>query len=397
MRIARIDDLHADAGWRTFSFLKLTTDEGLVGWSEFNEAQWNPGLTSVIRKLAQQALGQDPRAVGRLSATLTAMTRMAPGGMVQQAIAAIENACLDVKAKALGVPVYALFGGPYRERLQLYWSHCGTFRARNHELFENVIGTPPLRTLDDLKALGADAVLKGYRAIKTNPLVFDGERPRMVNPGFGAVGLDLAHNYDAGLVSAVTDQLAAFREGLGDEAGLMMDLNFSLKPEGLVRIAHAAEPYRMTWLEMDVHEPRALAHVRRSCATPIASLEAIYGRRQYRPYFDHYAVDVAIIDVPWNGFLESVRIANMAEAYEINIAPHNFYGHLATMMSAHLCAAIPNFRIMEIEVDDVPWKDELVTLAPKIENGELLLPAGPGWGTEVNEEAVRAHPSKQPR
>lgn len=397
MRIARIDDLHADAGWRTFSFLKLTTDAGLVGWSEFNEAQWNPGLTSVIRKLAQSAIGQDPRAVGRLSATLTAMTRMAPGGMVQQAIAAIENACLDVKAKALGVPVYALFGGPYRERLQLYWSHCGTFRARNHEFFEKVIGTPPLRTLDDVKALGADAVRRGYRAIKTNPLVFDGERPRMVNPGFGVVGLDLAHNYDAGLVSAITDQLAAFRDGLGYAAGLMMDLNFSLKPEGLVRIAHAAQPYRMTWLEMDIHEPRALAHVRRSCATPIASLEAIYGRRHYRPYFDHHAVDVAIIDVLWNGFLESVRIANMAEAYEINIAPHNFYGHLATMMSAHLCAAIPNFRIMEIEVDDVPWKDELVTVAPKIENGELLLPVGPGWGAEVNEEAVRAHPPKQPR
>jgi L-alanine-DL-glutamate epimerase-like enolase superfamily enzyme len=397
VRIARIEDLHADAGWRTFSFLKLTTDEGLVGWSEFNEALWNPGLTSVIRKLAQTVIGQDPRAVGRLSATLTAMTRMAPGGMVQQAIAAIENACLDVKAKALGVPVYALVGGPYRERLQLYWSHCGTFRARNHEFFENVIGTPPLRTLDDVKALGADAVRRGYRAIKTNPLVFDGERPRMVNPGFGAAGLDLAHNYDAGLVRAITDQLAAFRDGLGAEAGLMMDLNFSLKPEGLVRIAHAAQPFRMTWLEMDVHEPQALAHVRRSSPTPIASLEAIYGRRHYRPYFDQYAVDVAIIDVPWNGFLESVRIANMAEAYEINIAPHNFYGHLATMMSAHLCAAIANFRIMEIEVDDVPWKDELVTVAPKIENGELLLPVGPGWGTEVNEEAVRAHPPKQPR
>ena len=78
MKIVKIEDLHADAGWRTFSFLKLTTDEGLVGWSEFNEAQWNPGLTAVIRRLAEHALGQDPRAVGRLSATLAAMTRMAP-------------------------------------------------------------------------------------------------------------------------------------------------------------------------------------------------------------------------------------------------------------------------------------------------------------------------------
>ncbi len=148
---------------------------------------------------------------------------------------------------------------------------------------------------------------------------------------------------------------------------------------------------------MDVHEPEALAHVRRSSPVPIASLEAIYGRRHYRPYFDRQAVDVAIVDVPWNGFLESVRIANMAEAYEVNVAPHNFYGHLASCMSAHFCAAIPNFRIMEIEVDDVPWKDDLVTAVPRIENGELVLPAAPGWGADVNEEAVRAHPPKQPR
>src|SRR4051812_7243884 len=117
MKIAKIEDLHADGGWRTFSFLKLTTDEGLVGWSEFNEAAWNPGLTAVVRKFAQLVLGEDPRPVARLSAKLAAMTRMNPGGVMQQAIAAIENACLDVKARALGVPVYALFGGPFRERL----------------------------------------------------------------------------------------------------------------------------------------------------------------------------------------------------------------------------------------------------------------------------------------
>jgi galactonate dehydratase len=397
MKIVKIEDLHADAGWRTFSFLKITTDEGLVGWSEFNEAVWNPGLTAVIRKLSEHALGQDPRAVGRLGAILSAITRMAPGGTNQQAIAAIENACLDVKAKALGIPVYELFGGPYRERIPLYWSHCGTFRVRNHDFFEKVIGTPPLRTLDDIKELGREAARRGYKAVKTNPLVFGGERPRMLNPGFGPVGLDLANNYDASIVNAITDQLAAFREGLGSDAGLMMDLNFSFKPEGLKRIARAVERFDMTWLEMDLHEPEALADIRRSTSTPIASLEAIYGRRHYKPYFENRAVDVAIIDVPWNGLLESIRLASMAETYEVNIAPHNFYGHLATMMSAHLCAAVPNFRIMEIEGDDVPWKDELVTNPPVIKDGELVLPTAPGWGADVNEEAVRAHPPQQKR
>ena len=84
----------------------------------------------------------------------------------------------------------------------------------------------------------------------------------------------------------------------------------------------------------------------------------------------------------------------MADTYEVNVAPHNFYGHLATMMNAHFCAVVPNFRIMEIDPDTVPWYDDLATVKPRIEDGYLLLPEGPGWGTEVNEEAVRAHPPR---
>ena len=80
--------------------------------------------------------------------------------------------------------------------------------------------------------------------------------------------------------------------------------------------------------------------------------------------------------------------------YEVN-APRNFYGHLATMMNAHFCAIAPNVRIMEIDPDTVPWYDDLVTVKPVIADGHLLLPTGPGWGTEVNEEAVRAHPPRK--
>ena len=87
-------------------------------------------------------------------------------------------------------------------------------------------------------------------------------------------------------------------------------------------------------------------------------------------------MDVAIVDVPWNGILEGVKIAAMAEAYEVNCAPHNFYGNLSTMMSAHFCAAIANFRIMEIDIDDVPWKDEVVG-PPVIRDGHLVLPTRP--------------------
>jgi L-alanine-DL-glutamate epimerase-like enolase superfamily enzyme len=126
----------------------------------------------------------------------------------------------------------------------------------------------------------------------------------------------------------------------------------------------------------------------------VATGECLFGRREYRAFFEHGAMDVIIIDVPWNGLAESLKVASMADAYEVNIAPHNFYSHLATMMSAHLCAVAPNLRIMEFDTDQPPWIDELVTVAPQIRDGYLQLPTGPGWGTEVNEAAVRAHPSR---
>lgn len=397
MKIVKIEDLHADAGWRTLSFLKVVTDEGIVGWSEFNETLWNPGLTQVVRQIAPLVLGEDPRHAGRLASTLWATTRMVPGGMVQQAIAAIENACLDIKAKVLGVPVHALFSGPYRERIPLYWSHCGTFRVRDAKLFETVIGTPPLRTLDDFVALGREASSRGWNAVKTNPIVFGKDGPHWPNSGFARDGLDLANNCAPEVIDAIADQMAALRQGLGPHAGLMLDLNFSMKPEGFIQCARAVEPYRLTWLEMDLHEAQALSQVRRHSRTPVASLEAIYNRRGYRPFFEREAVDFAIVDVIWNGFAESVRIAELAESYEINVAPHNFYGHLASLISAHFCAAVPNVKIMEYESDDVPWKDDFVTRPPRIEDGEFVLPDAPGWGADIVEEAVRAHPPRKPR
>lgn len=152
--------------------------------------------------------------------------------------------------------------------------------------------------------------------------------------------------------------------------------------------------HNLLWLELDSFDPEGLRVIRDRASMPIASCESLFGRRQYRPYFEHRAIDVAVVDVSWNGLLESHKIAAMAEAYEINCAPHNFYGHLATLMSAHQCAVMPNFHIMEIEAEDVPWKDALVTHPPVIEKGELLVPGRPGWGADVNEDAVRAHPPR---
>src|SRR5262249_54195997 len=125
---------------------------------------------------------------------------------------------------------------------------------------------------------------------------------------------------------------------------------------------------------------------------PVATGESLFGRRVYRPFFEQGSMDALIIDVPWNGFAESLKVAAMADAYEVNVAPHNFYSPLATMMSAQLCAVVPNVRIMEMDVDQASWVSDLVTVAPTIRDGYVTVPDGIGWGTEVDEAAVRAHP-----
>ncbi len=394
MKITKLETLHCDAGWRVNSFLKVTTDEGLVGWSEFMEGYGAQGLGVIIEKLGARLIGQDPRPVERHSAYLYAATRQAAGGLNAQAIAAIENALVDIKAKALGIPVYEMLGGPIRDRLQVYWSHCGTYRARHAERVREWAGVDPVRSLDDIVRLGAEVKQKGFKGLKTNIIRFDGPKPYIHGPGTNAAPGYPELNIDKKIVDAAVAQLEAFREGAGPDVGLHLDTNFNYKIDGYVQLAQALEPLDMVWLEIDIYDPAGLALIRRSSRTPIASLESIYGRRQFRPYFEQQAVDYAIIDVAWNGILESLKIASMADSFEVNVAPHNFNGHLGSLISAHFCAALPNFKVMEIDIDDVLWKDDIVTVPPVIENGDFLLPTGPGWGADVNEEFVRAHPPK---
>jgi len=397
MRIAKIEDLHCDAGWRHFSFLKITTDTGIVGWSEYMERFGTSGLTNVIHGLGDVLIGRDPRPVEKITAFLHGIIRQVQGGIAQQAIAAIENALVDIKAKALGIPVYEMLGGPVRDRIPLYWSHCGYVRVRWGDQVKAWTGKDPIRNRADIVAHAREVAALGFKGLKTNPMRFDTEKPYVHMPGFNGSPGHPELNITKDIVDGVVDQMEAFREGAGPRMNLQLDLNFNYKTEGYIRLAQALEPLDLFWLEMDMYDPAALASIRRSSRTRIASCESLFHRRQYRPFFEQQAVDVAIIDVPWNGILESVKIASLADAYDINIAPHNFNGHIGSLMSAHLCAAVPNVRVMEIDVEDVPWKDSLVTHPPVIEGGELLIPTGIGWGAEVNEDVVRAHPPKGAR
>jgi L-alanine-DL-glutamate epimerase-like enolase superfamily enzyme len=391
MKIAKFEHFHVDCGWEIYSFLKISTDEGLTGWSEFREHR-RPGITAAIHGMGEFVVGQDPRAIGRLEAALYSFTRSVPGGLNQNAAGAILNACLDIKGKALGVPVYELFGGAVRERIPVYWSRCGVIRARCAEYFDGkVINAPAVRTVNDLTAAAREARERGYKAIKTNLLVFDKYGGRQYTPGSSREPGHPELNLPEEMLDALIAQLTALREGAGPKVGIAVDVNFNYKAEGFRRIARKVEPFDLMWLEMDIYEPKALARIRQSTTTPIASLETILGRRALKPYLEAYCADVAIIDPQYNGVPESVRMAAMCDAYEVNVASHYFSGPLSAIICAHFAAVIPNLRISEYDVDEVPWKPKLLTHPPVIENGEMVLPTRPGWGTEVNEDELRTH------
>jgi L-alanine-DL-glutamate epimerase-like enolase superfamily enzyme len=270
------------------------------------------------------------------------------------------------------------------DAVPLYWSHCGTTRARAWQ----VTGTPKLGSYDDVAALGREVVDAGYGAYKTN-IVVPGDEPEVRMPGFGAGG----GTQRAGeIAEELVALLEAFARGTGGRARPVVDLNFNLEPEGILHVARALEPFGLLWLEVDLYDAGALALVRRRAPMPVCSGENLYTTRGFRPYLEAAAMDVASVDVIWNGFHQAKKIADLAETYEVTCAPHNYYSHLATMIAAQWCAAIPNARILEIDVDDVPWRDELVTARPRIANGELAIPAGPGWGADVVEDVLDAHP-----
>jgi galactonate dehydratase len=387
MQITDIEIFHVNAGWRPWSFIKISTNSELVGWSECTDSHGSPqGISGVVMDLKPLLIGRDPRDIVKLCWEMFARTRQSPGSIIQKAIGGIENALWDIKSKSLGVPVYELFGGSVRKSIPLYWSHCGTSRVRAWKDIQK----PQISSYDDLKIFGKEIQESGFKALKTNIAILDDD-PYIYMPGFfkssGGPELNVDHN----LLSKIGMWVGGLRDSVGDEIDIAIDLNFNFKTEGYIKVAQMLEQYNLMWLEIDSYNPDALRHLRDSVSTPITSCENLYGLRQYRPYFEKNAMDIASIDVIWNGFSESKKIADFAELYEMNICPHNYNGHLSTFISMQLCSIVPNLRLAEIDVDDVPWRDELFTNKPIIHNGCFELSSEPGWGTDLNESALEKY------
>jgi galactonate dehydratase len=385
-KVAGIELLSCGAGWRNYYFVKLTTTDGIVGWSEYSEDFGCPGVGAIIRQIAPRIIGRTVNNHERIYFELVLATKPASGGLMAQALGAIENALLDAKAKSLGVPCYELLGGKIRDRVLVYWSHCATWRISRRPHYQ-----PEITDVEGIKSQAREVCEKGFKALKTNICYYRDGKPERWSAGWGTP-FEPSLNLDRRVIKGVREHLETMQRAAGADVGVLVDLNFHGRTESYLKLLREIRDLELFWVEIDMFDAKALAYIRNHSSHPIASGETLMGLQEYLPYFENQALDVAIIDVPWNGAWQSMKIAASADAHDVNVAPHNFYGHLCTMISAHFAAATPNLRIVETDIDRIALDDKIFTHAPDIVDGALIIPDRAGWGTEPNEDVLRSLP-----
>jgi L-alanine-DL-glutamate epimerase-like enolase superfamily enzyme len=278
--------------------------------------------------------------------------------------------------------VWQLLGGKMRDELRLYWTHCGSTRARHAEL----LGLPKVGTVDDIKKLAEEVLERGFTAIKTNifPLTdVPGTEAIERRPGAGDIS-------PQALRSAVAI-VGAFRDTFGPDVGIALDVALTYRLGGAIKLARALEPFDMMWLETETFDPGSLRTVRESTRTTICHGESLFGINGYKPYLERYAQDVIMPDFAWNGITMGKKIGDLAIAYDTLIAPHNCHSPINSLVSASICATLPNFMIMEFDFDDAPWRDDLMTRPFEIKNGYFQLPDRPGLGSDLIESELKKH------
>jgi galactonate dehydratase len=375
VRVTSLELLPMRATARTvWLFIRLGTDKGLTGLGEASDAfgfantsQKNAAqMESELRTLFKLVEGKSPldiAAYRREGERLVAGRGLIPA----TAYSAIEQALWDLAGKALDVPTYALFGGKLRDSLPVY---------------ANVNRATQPRTPQGFAAAALAAVKQGFRAIKAAP--FDGFPPPTSKPDV----IDAA--VESGIASMV-----AMREAIGPDVELMVDCHSFFDVALAERVARRLEPQNLAWYEEPVAPERVedTLEIRRRIKQPMAGGEILFGVAGFAPLCRTRAVNVIMPDVKHcGGLLELTRIAAMAEADGVEVAPHNPSGPVSTAASIHVCAVLKNFRLLEFQWGEVDWRHDVVQPRELFEGGSIRVPDRPGFGIELDDRLVRAHP-----
>lgn len=376
MKITAIETLVCHARMRNWIFVKVVTDQpGLVGWGEATLEWHTRGVVGAIEDLSQLLIGEDPRRIEYLWQTMWRQHFWHGNGIVRAtAIAGIDLALWDILGKILNTPCHQLWGGAVRDHVRLY-CHLG---GGNMESFYET----PVDNAKRFGDLARQAVAEGFTAFKS----------MAVPPTLPLEGLKP--------VKAAEACVEAMREAVGDDIDIMVDCHARPSPAMGLLFAKALEPYGLYFLEEPCwpESVEGLAEIARAVKTPIATGERVTHLAAFRDLFAARACAICQMDITHcGGLTEARRVAGLAEAYRIALAPHNPQGPVSTAASLEFGFSQPSYIICETVHADVPWRQDVVaegfTVDPK---GRIVRPnQKPGLGITINEQEVKKHPFEQ--
>jgi len=361
-------------GGRYWIFLKLTTDSGVKGYGEVYSVPFHPHVVAqMIEDVCERCvLGGDPFKIERLWRIIySSGYTQRPDTSILGILSGIEMACWDIVGKEVDRPVYELLGGQIHERLRAY-----TYLYPNDADAANVYSDPYLAA-----ERAAEYMAQGFTAVKFDPVgpysAFD---PRQLS----LEALDLGERF-----------VKLIREAVGSRCDLLFGTHGQMSPAGAIRLAKRLEPYDPLWLEEPVppENADALAQVARATSIPIATGERLSTKYEFARLLDREAA--AILQMALGrvgGILEAKKIAGMAEAHYVQIAPHLYCGPIAGAASIQLGACCPNFLIQEGIQTWGGFYAEILKTPIVFERGFIIPPTAPGLGVELDEEVAAQHP-----
>ncbi|MBI2688162.1 MAG: galactonate dehydratase [Acidobacteria bacterium] len=343
-------------GGRNYCVVRIDTDQGIQGIGEAYSCGPDAAIVEVVKDFRGWLIGQDPRNIEHLYSMMVNFTRFPGGLVVNAAISGIEHALWDIAGKAAGLPVYMLLGGKCRDKVRVYQS-AGTPEAAKR-LVEKY----------------------GYTAIKM--------RPQPDN--------DNAKPYNE-ITRGAAARVRAMREMLGPDIDIGCDIHARFfEVTRAARLADAIAPYNPMWLEEPIRpeNEHAMKKLADRVTIPLASGECNYQRHEFRRLLELQALDIIQPDICLcGGLLELKKIAAMAEAHYVTVAPHNPMGPVATAVNVHFAAATSNFFILEYHPDDEGIRKDVLKEPLMVKDGYIPLPTKPGLGVELNEDAIRKYPA----
>ena len=364
MRIEDFKTFIVHDGYRSFVFVKLYVEGGATGLGEAT-VEWSElAVEAELRQLCARLRGRDARRTEAIRDELYQETYWRGSLIINSAISGIDQALWDLKGKALGVPVYELLGGRTRDRLRAYanaW-YWGC--------------TMP----EEFATRAKETVAAGFGALKWDP--------------FGNAGLAP----EVRVINASVEQVAAVRQAVGPDVDLLIEGHGRFAPAWAIEIAERLKPFRPCLFEEPVPPENldGLAQVAARVSTPIATGERYTTVHTFREVLEKRAAAVIQPDLCHAGGITEVKkIAGLAQAYDVMVAPHNASGPVGTAAAVQIDATIPNFLIQEYFVAQAPWIQDVVAGAPMVKDGYIAVPEGPGLGVDLNEEEAGRHPFQE--